>query len=123
MGVTISIPPQELALVLSGAMVLGALALAILYKALKPKTRLRQDLSSEPYLSGEGEEVVSEVTAPSLGLFWGFIEGWGMKLYDYLRDKMHNGILSDWGSYMAAWMCLATLIAAAAVIEFIVWGG
>ena len=123
MGVVITLTPQELVLALTGAMGLGALALGLLYKALKPKHEVREDLSTEPYLSGEGEEVVTEVTAPSPGLFWGFVSGWGKKLYGYLRERMHNGILSDWGSYMASWMCIASLVAAAAIIGYLIWGG
>ena len=123
MSGTLVLVTQAEILVMSSIMVLTALVFALFYALLKNRSyRLRAE-AAEPYLSGEGEEVVSRVHAPSAGLYWGFIKGWGKRMYAFLRDEMHNGVLSDWASYMALWLCGGLIIALAAVIDYVVWGG
>ncbi len=123
MSGTLVLVTQAEILVMSIIMVLTALVFALFYALLKNRSyRLRIE-SAEPYLSGEGEEVVSRVNVPSAGLYWGFVKGWGKKMYAFLRDEMHNGVLSDWATYMALWLCGGLVIALAAVIAYVVWGG
>ena len=123
MGETLVLMAQTEILVMSSIMVFTALVIALVYALLKNRSFRFRTEAAEPYLSGEGEEVVSRVNAPSLGLYWGFIKGWGRRMYAFLKDEMHNGILSDWASYMALWLCSGLVLALAAVVAYVVWGG
>jgi len=122
-GETLILMTQAEVLIMTYVMVLTALAAYLAYALLKSRSYRPRAEAAKPYLSGEGEEVVSRVHAPSTGLYWGFIKGWGMRMYAFLRDSMHNGVLSDWASYMALWLCGGLIIALAAVIAYIAWGG
>ncbi len=123
MGLIITLGIQELVVVLTSLMLVSAGALALAYKLLRPKYPPRGGESSNPYLSGEGEDVVTSVHAPSTALYWGFVKGWGARLYGYLRETLHNGNLSDWSSYMSLWLSAGLIISALATVAYLVWGG
>jgi len=109
-------------LILFALMGLAAVVAALIYLALRPKYGKRGGQAEEPYLSGEGPEIVRRSEAPSPSLFWGFILGYFRRLYVFLRDYMHTGRLSDWAAYMAGWLGLAGALALIVSIYALVWG-
>ena len=110
-------------LILTGVMVLVAGIVAALFELTKPKhAEGGESEKYNPYLAGEAESVVSRVDAPIDALYWGFVKGWGKKLYLYLREVMHSGNLNDWGSYMSLWMGIGSLIALVGIVAYIIWG-
>lgn len=109
-------------LILSALMGLVAVVTALIYLALRPKYDRWGGQAEEPYLSGEGPEIVRRSEAPSPSLFWGFILGYFRKLYAFLRDYMHTGRLSDWAAYMAGWLGLAGALALIVSIYALIWG-
>ncbi len=109
-------------LVLVGLACLAAVVFTLLYLMVKPKYSGRGGEAVEPYLSGEGPEIVSRPEAPSPALFWGFIVGYFRRLYRYLREELHSGRLSDWAAYMSSWMGFLALAALIVVFYALIWG-
>ena len=118
--VTIGLPLETLVLV--GLACLAAVVFTLIYLATRPKYGERGGEAVEPYLSGEGPEIVSRPEAPSPTLFWGFIVGYFKRLYRYLREELHSGRLSDWAAYMSSWMGFLALVALIVVFYALIWG-
>jgi len=123
MQLIVQLPAQMEVLILTTALFMAAGLLALFYLIVRPKGIHRSGEVADIYLSGESERIVRSIDIPSSSLLWGLIIGWGRKLYRFLRDEMHNGILSDWASYMALWMCISLLISGAAIIAYFIYGG
>lgn len=113
---------QAEVLLLTAVMLLVAGLIGLLYVFSKSKFPGREGESVNPYLAGEPESALSRIDAPSNTLYWGFIRGWAGKVYDYLRSVMHSGRLNDWAAYMSAWIGVASVIALAVTVAYIVWG-
>jgi len=102
----ISDPSFATLIILAGSG-LSLLVASVSYYALKNKgTRI-----SEMYLSGEGEDVVSN-PSPGVGsLYYGFMKRFARGLYRLLTEKIHTGSLHDWFSFISSWLGLLVLIA------------
>jgi hypothetical protein len=62
------------------------------------------------YLSGEGEEVVSELTPSVGGLYWAFIRQYARRIYKLILERVQTGSLSDWFYYISSWLGLLVLL-------------
>ncbi len=102
--------PLSTTLILSGVLVFTALIMWIIYTLVKSNPVKVSEEFKEPYLAGEPPTTVSKIDIPSHTLFWGFIYGLSRKLYHYLRERMHSGVLNEWGEYMVAYLGLLSLI-------------
>ncbi len=118
----ISLGPAAETLILVGLACLAALVFTAIYVASRPKYRVRGGEAVEPYLSGEGPEVVRRPEAPSPTLFWGLIIGYMRRAYRYLREELHSGRLSDWAAYMSSWMGFLTIVALIVIFYALIWG-
>lgn len=63
------------------------------------------------YLSGEGEDVVSQLTPSIASLYWGFVKRFARSLYRSLIETVHTGSLHDWFRFISSWLSILILIA------------
>lgn len=98
-------------LFLSSILMISTLVMYLIYISLSRKTKQSSSEYSEPYIGGEPASVIRSVDISVRNLFWGMVRGAGYRLYKFLRDQMHNGILNDWGVYMSSFIGLLALIA------------
>lgn len=94
--------PAVAALLATGAWALASLALWLVYSALKNK-RVRV---TGAYLSGEGEEVVSNLSPGVGSLYWGFVKKYAKRVYGVLTERVHTGSISDWFTFISSWLGL-----------------
>ncbi|RLG83568.1 MAG: hypothetical protein DRO40_04280 [Thermoprotei archaeon] len=101
------------------AALVSTIVIAI-YALLRAKYGRRGGEASEMYIGGEHPSILSRPSAPTTGLYWGFVRAFAKKLYFYIRDIVHSGRLNEWAAYMSTWfgflmitalLCLAVLIA------------
>lgn len=85
--------------------VLGALL--IIYSLISSK-RVR---TTAVYLSGEGEEIVSQLTPSIASLYWGFVKRFARSLYRSLVETIHTGSLHDWFKFISSWLSILILVA------------
>jgi len=108
---SLNLDPWTATLFLSGVLVFSTLVMYLIYITLSRKTSQTSSEYSEPYIGGEPANVIKSVDVSVRNLFWGVVRGAGRRLYTFLRDQMHNGVLNDWGVYMVSYIGLLTLIA------------
>jgi hypothetical protein len=106
-----SLDPPTATLFLSGVLAFSALVMYLLYVSLSRKTSQTSSEYSEAYIGGEPLSVIRSVDVSVRNLFWGIVGGAGRRLYSFLREQMHNGILNDWGVFMVIYMGLLLLAA------------
>lgn len=103
--------PASATLLLSSVLILTAVTVYLAYAALSRKDRPGSEEYGEVYIGGEPKTVVRSIDVPVRNLFWGVVWGAGRRLYSYLRDRMHNGVMNDWGVYMITYIGLLSMIA------------
>lgn len=108
---SLNLDPWRATLFLSSVLVASSLVMYLIYVSLSRKTTQVGSEYSEPYIGGEPADVIRSVDVPVHNLFWGIVRGTGRRLYMFLRDQMHNGVLNDWGVYMATYIGLLALVA------------
>ena len=79
----------------------------------------RSGESTEPYIGGEAESVVSRIDVSAQNLYWGFVEGVARGIYRFLREFMHSGKLNEWAGYMAGYYGLLLIVAIASLALYI----
>ena len=113
MALVLAVDPIVQALVLSGAMLLVASAVMLLYSALKPKS---EPTGSDMYLGGEHESVLGRPIPSAASLYWAIIKRSLAEAYRILVEYVHSGRLSDWVKYMSSWYGFLILVAVLSVI-------
>lgn len=108
---SLNLDPWTATLFLSSVLVVSSLAMYLIYVSLSKKTAQTSSEYSEPYIGGESASIIRSVDVSVRNLFWGIVRGAGRRLYAFLRDQMHNGVLNDWGVYMATYIGLLALVA------------
>ncbi|MEM2038886.1 MAG: hypothetical protein QXN79_00135 [Zestosphaera sp.] len=108
---SLNLDPWTATLFLSGVLVLSSLVMYLIYVSLSRKTIQTSSEYSEPYIGGESVTAIRSVDVSVRNLFWGIVRGAGRRLYTFLRDQMHNGVLNDWGVYMVTYIGLLVLVA------------
>lgn len=108
---SLNLDPWTATLFLSSVLVFSTLVMYIIYTLLARKAPQTSSEYSEPYIGGESASVIRSVDVSVHNLFWGIVRGAGRRLYTFLRNQMHNGVLNDWGVYMVAYVGLLALIA------------
>lgn len=106
----LNLDPWTATLFLSGVLVFSSLVMYLIYISLSRKTMQSSSEYSEPYIGGESSNIIRSIDVPVRNLFWGIVRGAGRRLYTFLRDQMHNGVLNDWGVYMVTYIGLLALI-------------
>jgi len=90
-----------LGLALSITALLGGLALAAIVAVTKRGVR-----ETEPYLCGESEkDFADSVSPPATEAQWGLektLNSW----IEFVRRKIHTGVLDDWWSLMITWAAI-----------------
>ncbi|MCY0868172.1 MAG: sodium:proton antiporter [Desulfurococcus sp.] len=104
-------PSLAATLVMAGSGVI-LLVLSILYYTLKSR-RVRV---SEAYLSGEGEDVVGELSPGVGSLYFSFMKRFAGSLYKVLTERVQTGSLHDWFNFISSWLGLLVLLAIVALI-------
>ncbi|MEL9908362.1 MAG: sodium:proton antiporter [Desulfurococcus sp.] len=99
--------PSIIALIILAGSGLTLLVVATLYHLLKSKTVRTTEL----YLSGEGENAVSNLSPGVGSLYYGFMKRFAKNLYRILIESVHTGSLHDWFNFIASWLGLLVLIA------------
>jgi len=115
--------PLTATLILSGVLAFTALITWFIYSVVKSNPTNVSEEFKEPYLAGEPTSTLSRIDAPSNTLFWGFIYGLSRKLYHYLRERMHSGILNEWGEYMSVYLGLLSLVGLLSMSLILLRGG
>lgn len=98
-------------LLLSSVLLLTAATTYLIYVALSRKDKPDSGEYGEAYIGGEPKTVIRSLDVPVRNLFWGMVWGAGRRLYNYLRDRMHNGVMNDWGVYMITYIGVLSMIA------------
>ncbi|ADV65111.1 hypothetical protein [Desulfurococcus mucosus] len=98
-------PTLAASMVLAGAG-LSLLASAALYYLLKSKS-IRV---TGPYLSGEGEDVVGEISPGVGSLYYGFMRRFARSLYRLLTERIHTGSLHGWFMFISSWLGFLVLL-------------
>lgn len=106
----LNLDPWTATLFLSGVLAFSSLVMYLIYVSLSRKTTRSSSEYSEPYIGGEPANIIRSIDVPARNLFWGIVRGTGRKLYVFLRDQMHNGVLNDWSVYMVTYVGLLALI-------------
>ncbi|MGC8974618.1 MAG: hypothetical protein ACP5KB_00280 [Thermoprotei archaeon] len=107
----LNLDPWTATLFLSSVLLFSAFTMYLVYVLLSRRAGKTSSEYSEPYIGGEPANVVRSVDISVRGLFWGIVRGAGRRVYTFLRDQMHNGVLNDWGVYMITFVGLLALIA------------
>ncbi|MEO3993159.1 MAG: hypothetical protein QN229_02455 [Desulfurococcaceae archaeon TW002] len=107
----LNLDPWTATLLLSSVLMFSSLVMYLVYIILSRKTTQSSSDYSEPYIGGEPANIIRSIDVSVRNLFWGIVRGGaGRKLYTFLRDQMHNGVLNDWGIYMVTYIGLLALI-------------
>ncbi|MGC8953132.1 MAG: sodium:proton antiporter [Desulfurococcus sp.] len=107
MIIEVVMDPSITALIILAGSGLTLLVAATLYYLLKS----RSVRTTELYLSGEGENVVSNLSPGVGSLYYGFMKRFAKNLYRVLAESVHTGSLHDWFNFIASWLGLLVLIA------------
>ncbi len=89
-------------LVLYVSVVMSAPMALLLFIYFAAAARYRAGGGEEPYTSGL-DYPEEDLSVPDI-FFWSIVRYHGRRLYGFLRDRLHNGVLDNWLAWMLGWL-------------------
>lgn len=108
------VDPNTAVLISTLLVAIVSLVISAIYYLVKSK-RVR---TTELYLSGEPETVVSMVTPSIAALYWGFMKKFASNLYKALVERVHTGSLHDWYKFISSWLGLLLILSIALFLAY-----